>query len=354
MAYTTVNKSTDYFNTKLYTGTGNEQAVTGMGFQPDLTWIKRRSASSSHKLFDSVRTVNGEATLALSSDNNSAENDVASSDFTSIDSDGFTVKGANPTGANSSTYVGWGWKANGAGSANTSGSINSTVSANTTAGFSIVKYTGNQTSGATVGHGLGVVPKMIIVKNLNDAENWVIYHASLGNTKRVSLNLTEDETTDSTVWNNTTPTSSVFSLGNSDKSNNVNIPYIAYCFAEKTGYSKFGSYTGNASLDGTFIYTGFKPAFVIIKGTNTNDWIMFDNKRNGTYSLSGNPRARYVFANLNNAEDGASNYNHVDFVSNGIKIREDNGTINSSGQEYIYMAFGQSLVGSNNVPCTAR
>ena len=346
--YTTINKSGDYFNTKLYTGNGGTQAVTGVGFQPDLCWIKDRSASQEHMWYDAVR---GNDKLLRS--NNTAGDATTSTTvyFNSFDSDGFTVGSESALNGNGANLVGWNWLANGAGSANTTGSINSTAtSANTTAGFSIVKYTGNQTSGATVGHGLGAVPKMIIVKNLNDTENWVVYHASLGNTKRLSLNLTEEETTDSAVWNNTTPTSSVFSLGNSDKSNNVNIPYIAYCFAEKTGYSKFGKYTGNGSTDGTFIYTGFKPAFVMWKNTTSAGyyWHIMDNKREPN-----NPAGLNLFPNLSNAENDYGDT--CDFVSNGFKFRTGSSGLNTNGQVYIYMAFAEApLVGTNNVPCTAR
>ena len=346
MAYTTINKSTDYFNTKLYSGTGSAQDITGLDFQPDFNWIKRRNTTGSHRIQDAVRG----STKYLAS--NATDGEVDAGDVDAFLSNGFSLdSGSTAYNASGSTYASWNWLANGAGSANTDGSINSTAtSANTTAGFSIVKYTGNQTSGATVGHGLGAVPKMIIVKNLNDTENWVVYHASLGNTKRLSLNLTEEETTDSAVWNNTTPTSSVFSLGNSDKSNNVNIPYIAYCFAEKTGYSKFGKYTGNGSTDGTFIYTGFKPAFVMWKNTTSAGyyWHTMDNKREPN-----NPAGLNLFPNLSNAENDYGDT--CDFVSNGFKFRTGSSGLNTNGQVYIYMAFAEApLVGTNNVPCTAR
>jgi len=348
MAYTTINKSTDYFNTKLYSGNDtNGHAITGVGFQPDWTWIKCRTHTEDHNLYDAVRG----AQKSLVPNSTQVEGDY-STVLQSFNTDGFTVGTSGWVNDNGKTYASWNWKANGAGSANTDGSINSTAtSANTTTGFSIVKYTGNQTSGATVGHGLGAVPKMIIVKNLNDTENWVVYHASLGNTKRLSLNLTEEETTDSAVWNNTTPTSSVFSLGNSDKSNNVNIPYIAYCFAEKTGYSKFGSYVGNGNADGTFVYTGFKPAFVMVKrSSGTDNWMITDNKRSS--SGGNNAIDRRILPNLSNAE--YTNTSPMDILSNGFKHRDGDDINNASGSTYIYMAFGQSIVGSNNIPATAR
>ena len=349
MAYTTINKSTDYFNNKLYTGTGNEQAVTGMGFQPDLTWIKRRNTTSSHKLFDTNRTASNEATLALSSDTTAAENDVASSDFTSIDSDGFTVKGANPTGANGSTYVGWGWNANdGTTSSNTDGTITSTVQANTTSGFSIVSYTGNGTSGATVGHGLGSTPKMIIAKKRNGTENWLVYNEEIGNSNILLLNTTAASTADN-IWTSS-PTSSVFSIHSVDGINGNGNTYIAYCFAEKTGYSKFGKWTGNASTNGPFNYTGFKPTFLMWKRTDTtNNWFIVDSKRD-----DGNETDAGLFPDTNGAESIGNGYNGVDFLSNGFKVRQANAGCNADGGTYIWMAFGQTLVGSNNVPCTAR
>ena len=348
MAYTTINKSTDYFNTKLYSGNDtNGHAITGVGFQPDWTWIKCRTHTEDHNLYDAVRG----AQKSLVPNSTQVEGDY-STVLQSFNTDGFTVGTSGWVNDNGKTYASWNWKANGAGSANTDGSINSTAtSANTTTGFSIVKYTGNQTSGATVGHGLGAVPKMIIVKNLNDTENWVVYHASLGNTKRLSLNLTEEETTDSAVWNNTTPTSSVFSLGNSDKSNNVNIPYIAYCFAEKKGYSKFGSYVGNGNADGTFVYTGFKPAFVMTKRTNsTSHWLMMDNKRD-TFNVAD----ALVVANDSDSESNWGSDRKIDFLSNGFKCRSTSTGLNVSGSTYIYMAFAESpFVTSTGIPTTAR
>ena len=349
MAYTTINKSTDYFNTKLYSGNDtNGHAITGVGFQPDWTWIKCRTHTEDHNLYDAVRG----AQKSLVPNSTQVEGDY-STVLQSFNTDGFTVGTSGWVNDNGKTYASWNWKANGAGSANTDGSINSTAtSANTTTGFSIVKYTGNQTSGATVGHGLGAVPKMIIVKNLNDTENWVVYHASLGNTKRLSLNLTEEETTDSAVWNNTTPTSSVFSLGNSDKSNNVNIPYIAYCFAEKKGYSKFGSYVGNGNADGTFVYTGFKPAFVMVKrSSGTDNWMITDNKRSS--SGGNNAIDRRILPNLSTAE--YTNTSPMDILSNGFKHRDGDDINNASGSTYIYMAFAENpFTSSTGTPVTAR
>ena len=353
MAYTTINKSTDYFNTKLYTGNATtNHAQTGVGFQPDWLWIKERGGSGSHILVDSVRGVSSSSSPFIRTNANGAETTNNLNDFIkSLDSDGFTL-GADSyftdVNKNNSTYTAWNWKAgNSAGSSNTDGSINTTsTSVNTTAGFSISKYTGTG-SNATIGHGLGAVPKMIIVKNLDQNDDWYVYHVSRGATKHIILNSTGSGGTNSTLWQDTTPTSSVFSIGTNNVVNTSGEKYIAYCFAEKTGYSKFGSYTGNGTNAGPFVYTGFKPSFLLLKeSTSTDNWLIMDNKR-----LGYNNRNDVVFANLNNAEQG---HDRIDLLSNGFKINNDDGSINQSGQTYIYMSFGQSLVGSNNVPCTAR
>ena len=230
----------------------------------------------------------------------------------------------------------------------TDGSITSTVSANTTAGFSIVSWTGTG-SNATVGHGLSAVPKMIITKKRSSADNWYTYHASLGATKVVYLDLTTASETYSTNWNDTEPTSSVFSLGTAG-TNSSGSTYIAYCFAEKKGYSKFGSYTGNGSTNGTFIYTGFKPAFFITKNitTGSSNWMLYDNKRDPDNQL-----AEYIYPNTSGV--AGTNAQGMDFLSNGIKMRNTFGDANVNGNTFIYMAFAEApLVGSNNVPCTAR
>jgi hypothetical protein len=348
MAYTTINKSTDYFSTKLYVGNSGTNAITGVGFQPDMVWIKARSGTDAvvnHALFDAVRGTSKQLKP------NQTNTELAVSGITSFDSDGFTLGSYIDANYNNNNNVAWNWKANGAGSSNTDGSITSTVSANTTSGFSIVKYTGTGVTGATVGHGLGAVPKMIIIKTINNsAEHWFVYHASLGNNKDLLLNLTNDATNTVTTWNNTTPTSTVWTMSNQSAINSTDgNDHIAYCFAEKTGYSKFGSYTGNGNDDGTFVYTGFKPAFVIFKNTSAaGDWTIQDSGRD-TYNLAD---AR-LYANLNNAEnDGTLG---VDFLSNGIKIRTSSAGWNTSGNTYIYMAFAEApLVGTNGVTAKAR
>jgi len=351
MAYTTINKSTDYFNNKLYTGNGSTNAITGVGHQPDLVWLKERSSTGAGLLFDAVRT----ATKFVRSSDNAAEVTAADT-LTAFNSDGFTL-GADASNyaanQNSQTYASWNWKAGaGQGSSNTDGSINTTyTSVNTTAGFSICKWTGTGSAG-TVGHGLGAVPKMIIVKNLDSAEAWPVYHNGLATdaeTDHIYLNTTDAKGDSASHWNDTAPTSTVFSLGTSSESNKSGSPMIAYCFAEKTGYSKFGSYTGNGNADGSFIYTGFKPAFLIIKKSSAsgNNWFIYDNKRPGYNEID-----QKLYANGADAEED-STYNNLDFLSNGFKLRTTDGDSNTSGGTYIFMAFGQSIVGSNNVPCTA-
>ena len=360
MAYTTINKSTDYFNTKLYTGDGtSSRSQTGVGFQPDLVWIKRRSNPASHTLFDAVRTAG--STKGIASNSTAQEGLTATEGTTanygyinSFDSDGFTTSNGAISGGfvnqSSETYASWNWKANGQGSANTDGSISSTVSANTTAGFSIVKYTGNLTSGANIGHGLGVKPAMIIIKNLDATESWLCYHTSLGATKHIKLNVTEAAGTATSRFNDTEPTTSLFTVGNDPQTNGNSNDMIAYCFTEKKGFSKFGSYTGNGSTDGTFVYTGFKPAFLIQKRSDISaNWNMYDNKRSSSGGFNVVDDLFYVDGS--NAE---ISYTSVDFLSNGFKFRSADGAINGSGNN-IFMAFAEApLVGTNNIPATTR
>jgi len=344
MAYTTINKSTEHFNTKLYTGTGSNQSLTGVGFQPDLIWWKCRNSGKNHGWSDSVRG----NTKRIQSNASSVE--TTGTDYIqSFNSDGTTIGSNGNINSNGDTFCLWNWKANGQGSSNTAGSINTTyTSVNTTAGFSISTYTGNGYAGATVGHGLGAVPKMIIVKRLNSVDNWRVYHASLGATKYLDLNGTGATNTSSTRWNDTEPTSSVFTIGNNTSVNASASTYVAYCFAEKQGYSKFGSYLGNGNAEGTFVYTGFKPAFVICKqSSSSGDWELYDNKRNGFNN--GNVR---VYPNASDAEGGTG---RLSLLSNGFKITTSSGNLNGSGNSFIYMAFAEApLVGTNNIPCTAR
>ena len=339
----------DYFNTKLYTGDGSasNRSLTGVGFQPDWVWNKSRSNAYNHYIFDAVRG----AGQRIGSNSASAEDD-KSAEFISFDSDGFTVDndaGSLAINASSVTYANWCWKANGQGSANTDGSINTTyTSANTTSGFSIVSFTGTGSAG-TVGHGLGVAPKMIILKNRSTSSNWQVYHTGLTSASyTINLDATSAQSNDSTYWNGTDPTSSVFSVGTNFRTNGSGNNLIAYCFADVKGFSKFGEYVGNGSTDGTFVYTGFKPAFVIVKRySNTGTWLMLDNKRDPI-----NQTTNGLFPSENNAE--ATGYN-FDILSNGFKLRMSGTGENGSGSNYIYMAFAEApLVSSNDIPATAR
>jgi hypothetical protein len=340
-----INKPDTYFNTKLYTGNASTLSVTGVGFQPDWVWIKNRSIVADHKEFDAVRGV----TNALITNSTSAE--FSQSGLDSFDSDGFTVGSHVGCNGNGNSLVAWNWLASNTTASNSDGSITSTVSANTTSGFSIVSYTGNGTSG-TIGHGLGSIPQMIIVKNRTDsAHEWKVYHHTLGNNKRLHLNDTSAVATTTAPWNATTPTSSVFSVGADGGTNDSGDSMIAYCFAEKKGFSKFGSYTGNGNADGPFVYTGMRPAFVLIKQSSAagQNWFLTDNKRNEFNAVD-----KLLYADSSNAEVTSGSH-PIDFLSNGFKCRGTGAGNNGSGATYIYMAFAENpLVGTNNIPATAR
>ena len=343
MAYTTINKSTDHFNTKLYTGNGSTQNITGVGFQPDWTWTKKRNGTTGHRLVDAVRG----ATKALFSNGTNAESTEANG-LTAFASDGYALGTDGNYNNSSDTYVSWNWKANGQGSSNTDGSINTTyTSANTTAGFSICKWSGTGAN-ATIGHGLSAVPTMIITKS-SGTSSWSVYHASLGNTKTLFLESNGTGNTHIAYYNNTSPTSSVFSVGTDDAVNHSGNNMIAYCFADIVGYQKCGSYTGSGNSDGPMVYTGFKPAMVYFKrtGSGTANWQMWDNKRDPD-----NPVEKALHPDIVNQ---ASTDQDIDFLSNGFKIRSNQNHLNASGVTFIYYAVAEApLVGSNNIPCTAR
>ena len=345
MAFTTINKSTDYFNTLTYTGDdGTNRSITGVGFQPDFIWFKDRSNAFNHYLFDIIR--DGQ-TYYISSNNNAAEATDTTS-LKSMDSDGFTVGASAGVNGNNNNYVAWNWKANGTGAANTAGSINSTVSVNTTAGFSVLKYTGTG-SAATVGHGLGVKPDMIFSKPYSSTGDWNIYHDSFSSQQRIKLNSTGAVSTNSGIFSSL-PTSTLVNIGTSGDINANGTSHLFYCFNSVQGYSKFGSYTGNGNADGSFISTGFSPAFVMIKQTTgTGKWVMKDNRRTGI-----NVNQSTIYASESEAE-GTPGYELIDLLSNGFKQRGTGSYVNGSGQSYIYMAFAEApLVGSNNVPANAR
>jgi hypothetical protein len=349
MAYSSIIKPSDYFNTVLYTGNGgSSRGITGVGFQPDWLWLKARSKANSHILIDVVRGAN-----RVRSDSTAAEASV-SGEFISFDTDGFTVteNASNEMNNNSTTYAAWNWLGANGSASNSDGGTSSTVSVNTTAGLSIVGWAGAG-SATTVGHGLGVAPKVVLVKNRSEVYGWQMYHESLGNGKYVSLNSTDAVATSSQSWNDTSPTSSVFSVGASDSNNKSGNNIIAYCFAEKQGYSKFGSYTGNGGTDGSFIYTGFKPAWVMIKKTSSSTgrgWYIWDNKRIGYNVKNYNLEA--------NAADAEDTTERIDLLSNGFKWRSSNLIVNESGINYIFLAFAENpFVGNDSgtaVPVTAR
>jgi hypothetical protein len=323
----------EYFNTVLYTGDGTlSNSITGVGFAPDWLWLKSRSGAYNHQLYDVIR-----------GDNNSLRTNSTNAESTlnvSLDSDGFTLgDSSNNINGSGVTYAAWNWKANGAGVSNTDGSITSTVSANTTSGVSIVTYTGTG-SVATVGHGLGVAPNMVIVKKRSDVSAWLVYHSantSAPATDYLELNTTSATVDNATVWNDTEPTSSVFSIGTAGAVNANTATYVAYCFADVEGYSKFGSYTGNnSSTDGTFVFLGFRPRFLMIKSTSAStEWVMVDTERS-QYNLSDTA----LYANRAYSESTVSTVNDIDILSNGFKLRNNTGYVNAS-QTYIYAAFAE-------------
>ena len=346
MAYTTINKGTDYFNAQTWAGNdGSDRAMT-TSFQPDWVWIKATDGTQDHQIYDAVRG----ATKDIHSNNTDAEG-TTTNGLKSFTSTGFTIGGDAGVNDVSLDYVGWSWKAgNSSGSSNSDGDITSTVSANTTAGFSIVTHTGNGST-ATIGHGLGAVPKMIFSRKTT-SDNWFTYHHILGNGKYMLLEASDTVATSSNVWNDTTPTSSVFTKGGPANENAAT--YISYCFAEKVGYSKFGDYTGNGSTDGPFIYTGFKPAFVVVKNTSASaNWVNTDNAI--SFNGKGSNESTCLFPSSNSGESDAYG---LQLYSNGFAFKGGDSasvTVNGSGNIYIYWAFAEvPLVGTNGIPATAR
>ena len=333
---TSTTQAGKYFNPILWTATdAASRALTGVGFQPDFLWAKsRNTAGVSHRLYDAVR---GATTGSLVTDSTATE-DTTAGQLTSFNTDGFTT-GTNKDYLNfgSRTYVGWCWKANGAGSSNTAGTITSTVSASTTSGFSIVTYTGTGAN-ATVGHGLGVAPGMVIVKIRSTTGYWTVQHSALGSGYYGYLNFTNsfDTANANLRWNSTNPSSTVFSIGTASDVNTNTATYVAYCFAPVAGYSAFGSYTGNGSADGPFVYLGFRPEFVMVKRTDSaNEWLMHDSARS-PYNVV---NAR-LSAQSSSAE--STSPDALDFTSNGFKLRTTDTGWNASGGTYIYMAFAES------------
>ena len=351
MAYSSIAKPTDYFNTVLYSGTGSSNSVTGVGFQPDWVWIKQRNGVTNHFVYDGVRGV--QETLYTTSTGAQA---TQSQGLTAFGTDGFTVgtnTGVNGAGGTGGTYVAWNWLAGNSTSSNSSGDLTSTVSVNQTAGFSICQWTSADTGAVkTVGHGLGVKPDWIVWKSTSRTVDWITFHESTGKDKNAGWLNATSAASNQNYWGNTEPTSTVFSTEGATEDSGTN---IAYCFAEKKGYSKFGSYTGSGDADGPFVYTGFLPAFVLIKSTaSSTNWPIIDNKRPG-YNPA-NQAGNVMFANTNSAESSSATRG-ADFNSNGFKIRGTNNDINGSSNEIIYMAFAKNpFVGNDSgtaVPVTA-
>ena len=341
MAYTTINKSTDYFDTNLWSGNSSTQAITGIGFAPDIVWGKNRTGTQPHQLLDIIRGANN-----ILTPNTNAAALADSQILNSFDSAGYTLGSQDQLNDTGQTYVGWNWKAGGASSSNTDGSITSTVSVNTTSGCSIVTYTGAG-SVATIGHGLGVAPKMIIFKRTDVASDWIVYHEGTGSNSFCYLNTTTSQSADSSILNNTSPTSSVFTIGTTNGLNQG--AAIAYCFAEKQGFSKISTYVGNGqgNANGTFVYTGFKPSFVFIRNVDfDSNWNNFTGKIPGYNQINDT-----LQPNLSSAENGTFAF---DMLSNGFKHRSGD-VMDRNGDTHIYMAFAEApLVGTNNVPANAR
>ena len=357
-----IDKPTDHFNTKIYTGTGSSNAQTGVGFQPDLLWFKNRGSALNHMWFDSVRGID-----KYFYGNLAEAEGTSATILTAVGSDGFTVGANNNVNENTKGIVSWNWKAGGTAVSNTDGSITSSVSANTTSGFSIVSWTGTGADG-TVGHGLGTTPAMIITKarSAYGSDAWVVFHQkswgndgnglALNNTASIYNRVSDLAGTGITAWSSSTFT---INQGSATYLNNTSIPYIGYCWSEVKGYSKFGSYTGNGSADGTFIYTGFKPAFLLVKRTDTaGNWIIWDNKRNNDTPAGANYIDLLLYPNASDAEVDTGGAYFVDILSNGFKLRGTGADSNASGGTYIYMAFAENpfvtSTTNGSIPATAR
>ena len=354
MAYTTIDDPSAYFQTVLYVGNATARSITFDGntdMQPDLNWTKVRNSGTYHNLADSVRG----ATKQIYSNVSDAEAS-ATDAITSFNSNGFSIGSNGDVNANTKNIVSWNWKAGTSftndASATGIGSIDSSGSVSTDAGFSITSYTGTGSAG-TIKHGLSVAPSMVIIKNRDDGQSWRVGVTSIGFDKYLGLNGTGASTSSSGMFNNTAPTTSVFSVGSDGSTNASGEKCIAYCFADVKGYSKFGSYTGNGNNDGAFVYTGFKPAWFLIKSSsNAEQWEMVDNKRNTI-----NPLNLLLYPDQGVAEFTGSTGDrlHCDFTANGVKLRGNASSANGNGLTYIYMCLAESpFVNSNKVPNNAR
>ena len=363
MAYTTVDNPKLYFENTLWTGTGGARTISGLSHKPDLIWTKTRTKTYNHMLSDSTRGFNANSEIATNS--NAVEGGLDANVYgykSGHTADGWTMVDGTDTVDNQEdgntnepnvNYVGWTWAANGGSLTSFGESGNNpggTYQANTSGGFSIVRYIGTGAIG-TVQHGLGAKPDWIMIKRLESADNMSVYHSTLTATHRLRINLTSAQQDTDSIFNDTEPTSSVFTLKTNNEVNGDGEAYVAYCWTAIKGYSKFGSYTGNGDADGPVIYTGFKPAWIMVKRyDSTNSWVIRDFKRSG--AESGNPRQRALFADLSNQESNSTDYN-FDFLSNGFKQRNANGIDNADGGTYVYFAFAESpLVSSQGVPTT--
>jgi len=349
MAYTTIDDSSAHHQTAIYTGNGGaNHAITNGGnsdLQPDWVWIKNRDAADAHMIFDSSRGV----TKRISSDANSAE--VTDGDtLDAFQSDGFRVDADVKVNTNAEKYVAWQWKANGGtrttvneAGANPGGGYQ----ANTTAGFSVIDYVGTGGAGH-VYHGLGAVPEWIVIKNRDEGVSWNVYHVGVGNGAALALDTADAPAVSANHWANTTPNANTIVIGGNAPNNKDAINYVAYCFTSVQGYSKFGKYTGNGNVDGSFIHTGFKPAFVIQKQINAGGeyWMMKDSEREPFAQNDAN-----IYPNATNVEGDT---NGIDLLSNGFKCRTSGAGSNASGATYLYIAFAkQPFVSSKGVPATA-
>ena len=346
MAYTTIEDPTVYFEPELYVGTGSSRTISTLNFQPDWVWIKNRGTNDRHSLFDAVRA----APNMLTSNANEAQS-AQPSELTAFNANGFTVNNATSVNGSSANYVSWNWKAGTTSGIATDGTTTITptgYSFNQTSGFSIIKYTGNGVDGAYLPHGLGVSPKVMIVKRLVDTGwDWYVYHASMGNQKYMQLNTNAAISATDGMWYSYTPDTVNMKMSNDGQINASGKDYIMYCFADVQGYSKMGGYVGNGNTDGTFVYTGFKPAFVMIKSRGGDNWRILDNKR-----LGYNPNNSLLFPNITQAESALTWH---DLLSNGFKLRTTDSGDNTNGENYIFMAFAaEPFVTSTGIPATAR
>ena len=348
MAYSTIKKSNVYFNTTLYTGTGSSNSITGVGHQPDWVWLKQRSGTENHNSFDSLRG----ATTRLSPNRNNAE-DTQAQQLTAFGTDGFTVGTDAGANQNGQTYVSWNWKA-GTTSAISGGSITPTaVSINTTSGFGIYAYTGTGSAG-TIAHGLGAVPDAVIIKNRDGTNSWIVWYNAFNGRTRLVLNSSNSASTNQPyAFNDAIPTSTVVNIGTDTDTNASGSDYIMYVFKNVKGYSKIGTITGNQNTDGPFIYTGFKPNFVMTKKVGASgDWLMRDPNRDF------NGQWRDLYANNTNAETSPDANTESDVYSNGFKLRMSHTNHNENGATFMFMAFAKEPFvadeTANGVPATAN